>query len=202
MDRALLEKPFSQDLVRTRKGAFGEVNYIDAVHYLRRLNEAFESQWSWKVLRYEVRDSEVLVHGALTAGGETKEAFGGSGITVNRTTGEVVSIADDLKSAATDALKKCCSLLGVGLDLHSPSENAPPEDRRPFAPLRSLPRATGVTGTASGGARRRTCLDGDTSRARLHPRCRRLLAPEGSDRRARQRAAPAARARDDRRERR
>jgi hypothetical protein len=157
MDRALLEKPFSPDLVRTRKGAFGEVMYVEAAHYLRRLNEAFESQWSWKVLHYDVRDSEVLVHGALTAGSETKEAFGGSSITVNRSTGEVVSVADDLKSAATDALKKCCSLFGVGLDINSPADETPPADTRPSSALRSVPR-NGPSPTSDAGATDRSRL--------------------------------------------
>ena len=31
----------------------------------------------------------------------------------------MVSLADDLKSAATDALKKCATLLGIGLHLYA-----------------------------------------------------------------------------------
>ena len=45
--------------------------------------------------------------------------FGSSRLTRSKDTGEVISLADDLKSAATDALKKCSTLLGVGLHLYA-----------------------------------------------------------------------------------
>jgi hypothetical protein len=48
-----------------------------------------------------------------------KSQFGSSRVTRARETGEIVSLADDLKSAATDALKKCATLLGVGLHLYA-----------------------------------------------------------------------------------
>jgi len=79
-------------------------------------------------VEHHVRDNEVVVIGKLTAAAVTKMAFGGSSITVSRE-GEVISIADDLKAAATDALKKAASLLGVGLHLYSsdrPVEAASP----------------------------------------------------------------------------
>jgi hypothetical protein len=61
---------------------------------------------------------------------------GGSSITRNRETGEVVSLADDLKAAATDALKKACSLLGIGLHLHAGDDALPgrPAKARPQRP--------------------------------------------------------------------
>lgn len=62
---------------------------------------------------------EVLVLGRLTAGTVCKTQFGTSSITRNKQTGEVISLGDDLKAAATDALKKAATLLGVGLSLYS-----------------------------------------------------------------------------------
>ena len=59
----------------------------------------------------------------LTADGIIKMAFGGSSITRDRGN-KPVSIADDLKSAGSDALKKAASLLGVGLELYGA---APPK---------------------------------------------------------------------------
>jgi hypothetical protein len=124
MNRAALEKPFPEELIKSRKGAFGkELSFIEAVHYIRRLNDAFDSAWSWKVLSHELNGSEVIVHGVLEAGGQAKHAFGGSAITTNKTTGEVMSISDDFKAAATDALKKACSLFGIGLELYASSAN-------------------------------------------------------------------------------
>lgn len=131
MNRALLEQPFDEQLIRSRKGAFGQtLNYVEAVHYIRRLNEVFESNWSWKVIGHEQHGNEFVVHGVLEAGGEVKHAFGGSQITLHSTTGEAISLADDIKAAATDALKKACSLLGIGLDLYA-TDSSPPSSKRP-----------------------------------------------------------------------
>jgi hypothetical protein len=122
LNRAALEKPFPEELIKTRRGAFGkDLSFVEAVHYIRRLNDAFESGWSWKIVSHEVNGSEIIVHGILEAGGQSKHAFGGSGITTNKTTGEVISISDDMKAAATDALKKACSLFGIGLEMYAGS---------------------------------------------------------------------------------
>ena len=119
MNRELLERPFDKSLIRSRKGPFNHsFNYVEGAEYIRRLNEAFESNWSFEVLEHQVREAEVVVLGKIVADGVTKTSFGGSSITVSRE-GEVISIADDLKAAATDALKKAASLLGVGLHLYS-----------------------------------------------------------------------------------
>jgi hypothetical protein len=104
MDRALLEKPFAAEQIRTRRGGFGEkpLAYVAGHEYVRRLNEALDAEWSFEVVEYRILDAEVVVLGRLIAGAVQKAAFGGSAITRNRETGEVVSLADDLKSAATD----------------------------------------------------------------------------------------------------
>jgi len=129
MNRELLEKPFPDNLIRSRKGRLGQqFSYVEGAEYVRRLNDAFEGEWSFEIVEHHVRDTEVIVIGKLTAAAVTKMAFGGSSITVSRE-GEVISIADDLKAAATDALKKAASLLGVGLHLYSsdrPVEAASP----------------------------------------------------------------------------
>ena len=131
MNRQLLEQPFPKELLKTRKGTFGKsFTYVEGAEYIRRLNDAFEGDWSFEVVEHQTLDTEVTVLGKVTCSGITKMAFGGSKITVNRE-GELVSIADDLKAAATDALKKASSLLGVGLHLYSePATNAS-ETKRP-----------------------------------------------------------------------
>jgi len=118
MNRKLLEQPFPRELLKTRKGTFGKpFTYVEGAEYIRRLNDAFEGDWSFEVVEHQTLHTEVVVLGKLVAGGVTKMAFGGSSVTVNRE-GEIISIADDLKAAATDALKKASSLLGVGLHLY------------------------------------------------------------------------------------
>jgi len=119
MNRELLEKTFPDNLIRSRKGRLGQsFSYVEGSSVIARLNDALDGAWSFDVVEHTVRDNEVIVIGKLTAAAVTKMAFGGSSITVSRE-GEVISIADDLKAAATDALKKAASLLGVGLHLYS-----------------------------------------------------------------------------------
>ena len=60
----------------------------------------------------------MIVIGQLNAGGIVKSQFGSSRITRARETGDIISLSDDLKAAATDALKKAATLFGVGLHLY------------------------------------------------------------------------------------
>ncbi|MCD4655650.1 hypothetical protein K8T06_17145 [bacterium] len=63
------------------------------------------------VTQFEILDHEVIVVGQLTAIDVTKVQFGSSNITRDSQSGKTLCIGDDLKSAATDSLKKCASLL-------------------------------------------------------------------------------------------
>ena len=122
MNRELLEKSFSPEQIKQRDGNFGKkLDYIEGHAVIQRLNDAFEAQWSFAILEHEVLEAtdEVVVLGELTAGDVVKTQFGSSRITRARETGEMVSLADDLKAAGTDALKKCATLLGVGLFLYN-----------------------------------------------------------------------------------
>ena len=150
--REILEHPFARELVKTRKGAFGKLSYIEVVHYVKRLNEAFAGDWSFDIVEHRILDNEVVVLGKLTAAGVKKTAFGGASITVARESGERVSVADDLKAAASDSLKKCCSLAGVGLQLHSdlPAEIA--EARGNLCPKPAGQPVTSGPGNGNGKA--------------------------------------------------
>jgi hypothetical protein len=122
MNRELLEKPFDSSQIKQREGNFGKrLDYIEGHVVLARLNEAFEAEWSFSILEHRILDQtdEVLVVGQLRAGDVVKTQFGSSRITRARESGEPVSLADDFKAAATDSIKKCASLLGVGLHLYN-----------------------------------------------------------------------------------
>jgi len=122
MNREILEKPFDAHQIKQREGNFGKtLNYIDGHDVIFRLNDALDARWSFTVLEHEIleRSDEVMVLGKLEAGDIIKNQFGCSRITRNRETGEPVSLADDMKSAATDALKKAATLMGVGLHLYA-----------------------------------------------------------------------------------
>ena len=126
--RDVLDRPFAPEQIRTRKGTFGkELAYAEVHNYIARLNEAFGGDWSFEIVEHQILEGEVMVLGKLTAGSIHKSAFGCSSITTTRDSGERVSVGHDLKAAASDALKKCCSLLGLGLHLYGMVESIPPE---------------------------------------------------------------------------
>jgi len=124
MNRDVLCRPFPRELIRQRPGRDGKtLSYVPATAIIERLNEGCD-QWSFEVFEHSVHDDEAVVLGKLTADGVTKMAFGGSTITIDKQ-GRVVSLADDLKSAASDSLKKCATLLGVGLELYGGTPPTP-----------------------------------------------------------------------------
>src|SRR5439155_11548300 len=113
MNRALLEKPFEPAQIRQRKGRNGVLDYVEGHNVIHRLNESLDGPWSFEMTHPEIREDEVLVLGRLSADGITKMQFGVSQVTREKGSGALVSLGDDLKAAATDALKKCATFLGV-----------------------------------------------------------------------------------------
>jgi hypothetical protein len=135
MNRQLLEDPFTPAQIKHRKGNFNRtLAYIEAPAVITRLNDAFDGAWSFDILEHHILQEEVLVLGRLTAEGITKTQFGSSQITRKKESGEIISLGDDLKAAATDALKKAATLLGVGLHLYDEKNNgqAQPTHTQPY----------------------------------------------------------------------
>ena len=118
-NRELLEEPFEPSRIRQREGSDGQhYDYVGAADVIQRLNNSLDAEWSFSVLEHEVLDDEAVVLGQLSASGVTKTQFGRSEITRRKRDRSPVSIGDDLKAAASDALKKCATQLGVGLHLY------------------------------------------------------------------------------------
>ncbi len=154
--RELMDKPFPADAVKSRPGHFGQtLSYVEAHEYVRRLNEAFGIAWNFEVLLHEVMDQEVLVLGKLTTNGFVKMAFGGSQITRAKESGEQVSLADDLKAAATDAYKKSCSFLGLGLHLYGRAvKEGGVNEATPKSNQQQIPKPTNGNGGNGNGSSR------------------------------------------------
>jgi len=113
-----LSQPF--DNIRQRKGNFGQtLDYIEASSVIQRLNDVLEGAWSFEIIEFKIGEEEVFVKGQLTVGDIVKQQFGGSQITRKKDSKEIICISDDLKSAASDCLKKCATLFGVGLSLYT-----------------------------------------------------------------------------------
>jgi len=121
MNRPLLEKPFERDEIKQRKGNSGKMlDYVEGHSIIQRLNDAFDAEWSFTILKHDIlkETDEVVVLGELKAGNVVKVQFGSSQITRAKDTGETISLASDLKAAATDALKKTATMFGVALSLY------------------------------------------------------------------------------------
>src|SRR5947207_2108453 len=119
MNREILEKPFAPEQIKRRQGSNGDVlDYIEGCAVIQRLNECFEAEWIFEIQEHRVYDDEVVVLGKLTAQGVAKSQFGKSRITRAKKDNAIISLGDDLKAAATDCLKKCATLFGVGLHLY------------------------------------------------------------------------------------
>ncbi len=115
-----LAEPFPQEQVKQRRGNFGQqLAYIEAATVIHRLNETMEGDWSFTVVETQIEMNEVIVRGRLSINGTIREQFGGSRITRHKDSSDMISLADDLKAATSDALKKCATLAGVGLHLYS-----------------------------------------------------------------------------------
>ena len=119
MNRQALEQPFAPAQIKQRRGRNGVLDYVEGHSVIARLNDALDAAWSFEVVSHEVREDEVLVLGRLVAAGVVKMQFGASAVTRDRETRACLSLGDDLKAAATDALKKCATFLGVGLHLYA-----------------------------------------------------------------------------------
>jgi len=132
-----LSEPFAANLIKQRRGNFGKkLDYAEAITVIQRLNAVMEGAWSFTIIGYRIETEEVIVHGELKIAGEVHQQFGGSSITRNAETGVMLSLADDLKAAASDALKKCASAFGVGLYLYKDSTPVRTPRPRPEPPTR------------------------------------------------------------------
>lgn len=111
-----------QKFVKKRPGPGGiSLSYVEVGYVINILNQAFGWDWDFRILDQQIGKNQVWVRGELTVRAKdhniTKGQYGGAIIKMNRQSGEPVSIADDLKAAASDSLKKCASMLGIAGDI-------------------------------------------------------------------------------------
>lgn len=123
-----LAAPFDVTFRDIRGGV--ELEYITGEQATTRLNETLGFlNWSFRIVEHGIHAEadECWALGELTvAFGDrsvTRQQFGSQKVKRSRSSGTPLDIGFDLKGAGTDALKKCASLVGVGLYLH---EKTPP----------------------------------------------------------------------------
>lgn len=139
----IVQQETPQALIKTKPGRGGKrVTYVEGGYVISKLNEVFSPLgWEFKVTeRGETErkneksaEGEVWVYGELTIIDHkkgyrtTKGQYGQHPIHAN------VPIGDAYKAAATDALKKCASLIGIALDVYWGQLDRE-EDQKPTPP--------------------------------------------------------------------
>ncbi|MCL4365714.1 RAD52 family DNA repair protein [Patescibacteria group bacterium] len=112
-----------KEYIKTRPGPGGVIlSYVEVGYVINMLNQVFGWDWDFRILDQQIGKKQVWVRGELTVRAKgrniTKGQYGGADIKFSRSTGEPISIADDLKAAASDCLKKCASMLGIAGDVY------------------------------------------------------------------------------------
>jgi hypothetical protein len=146
--------------IKLRQGRGGlQFSYVEHGYVTERLNMVFGFNWDFEIVDKQILEDEVIVEAKLTVRtpkGQTivKTQFGGADIKRHASgpkSGRPLSIADDYKAAGSDALKKCASLLGIGLDLYGRDrmEDDPPAEPEQKPATRPAPNiaasATNIT---------------------------------------------------------
>lgn len=142
LHRMLQRTPREQ--VYRRKGKGGQAfDYVTGSYCVKWLNFIFAWDWDFEVVEHGQERDHVWALGKLTVRGEkpgqaiTKTQFGRSDVKQLKSGGNV-DYGNDLKAAATDAMKKCASMLGFASDVYgkgdyraeSGQEPAPPRDEQ------------------------------------------------------------------------
>ena len=123
--QTLLSKTPKQ-YVKTRpaKGG-GKWEYVTGGYVKKCLNLMFGWDWDFEIVdeKIMIEAKEVVVKGKLTcrSGEKTiiKTQYGNKDIMFKKNSEIPLSIGNDMKSAATDALKKCASEIGVAADIYN-----------------------------------------------------------------------------------
>src|SRR4051812_40465061 len=117
-----LAAPFDVTFRDLRGGV--ELEYITGEQATTRLNETLGFlNWSFRIVEHgihaEADECWALGELSVTIDGRTvnRQQFGSQKVKRSRSSGTPLDIGFDLKGAATDALKKCASLIGVALYL-------------------------------------------------------------------------------------
>ena len=118
--------------VYRRQGKGGKIfDYVTGNYVEKVLNFVFGWNWDFEIVEHGVMGDFLWVHGKLTVKDDkghsiTKSQFGRKEIAYKKETAHkpenMLDFGNDLKAAATDALKKCASLLGVASDIYGKGE--------------------------------------------------------------------------------
>lgn len=144
----VIERPLPKEKIRQRPGKAGlTFDYVTPDFIINLLNEAFEYRWSTDIFHQSMHGDTALVGLNLTVwdaedNAINKSQFGSCDV------GRGMGPGEAFKGAASDAMKKSATLLGVALELYNDDE-APKQQfqkptSRPPAPPTNLDARVGV----------------------------------------------------------
>lgn len=105
----------------------GTFDYVTTAYVTKALNYIFGWNWDFDVLEHGIEGGQVWVKAKLTVRGTkagetiTKTQFGRNDIKMKKT-GGMLDFGNDMKGAASDALKKCASMLGIASDIYGKAD--------------------------------------------------------------------------------
>ena len=120
----LKKTPAQYTKTRPGKGG-GKWTYVTGGYVKKCLNLMFGWDWDFEIVdeNIMIEAKEVVVKGKLTcrSNGKTivKMQYGNKDIMFKRDGTTILSIGNDMKAAATDALKKCASEVGIAADIYN-----------------------------------------------------------------------------------
>lgn len=123
--KILLKKTPKQYIKQRPAKGGGQWNYVTGGYVRKVLNMLFGWDWDFEILdeKILIEAREVVVKGRLTcrSNGRTiiKTQYGNKDIICKLETDTPLSIGNDLKAAATDALKKCAAEIGIAADVYN-----------------------------------------------------------------------------------
>lgn len=133
---SLIESPFSPDQIRAIRAKTPasaikkvkyrgdrEVSYVPSAIVIRKLNHVFGyGGWSFQVVKSDLIEDHAVVQGRLSVHIKGRDVvvdqFGGHPIAREKVSKKPVDVGDTLKSASSDCLKKCASMLGLFSDVY------------------------------------------------------------------------------------
>lgn len=139
--KTVIERPLPKEKIRQRPGKAGMTyDYVTPDFVIDLLNEAFEYRWSTEIF-YEAMHGDTAVVGMkltvfdVESNPIVKSQFGSCEV------GRGMGPGEAFKGAASDAMKKSATLLGVALELYQEDESASGTSASKFAKPVVPPRA-------------------------------------------------------------
>lgn len=142
----MVEKTPPQYIYKRPGKGGGTWDYVTVGYVQRVLDYCFGFNWDFQIVEHGKEADHVWVRGKLTVkspDGErtiSKEQFGRSEVKHKKDSKDMLDYGNDLKSAASDALKKCASMLGIARDIYSKTDykqesgNTPRDAQTPQLP--------------------------------------------------------------------